>query len=155
MSNEEIIKEELDSIFKDAEKLYLSSGKKVTGNWSKGKEILSSENYGELKSYAYLAGRGLTKKAGTGSTLYSRILEWIKNRGIQPIESSMKVTTLAFLITRKIHQSGTDSSRHLEVFDKVITPARIQMILDRVSSFNVSLFTDEIIFELKKISKNV
>ncbi|SDR74400.1 hypothetical protein SAMN05192545_0014 [Maribacter dokdonensis] len=53
MSNEEIIKEELQKVADEAIALYEASGKKVSGNWAKGIKIETSKNKGELYSYAY------------------------------------------------------------------------------------------------------
>lgn len=155
MSNEDIIRDELQSIANEAKQIYNASGKRVTGKWEQGIEINTSYNYGELRSYAYLAGRGRTKNAGKGETLQSKILQWIKDRGIRPIEEKMQISTLAFLIARKIHREGTDKSRHLAVFEKVLTPQRIQDIIDKVTVFNVELFVNTVRAELLIITKNV
>ncbi|AGO47829.1 hypothetical protein Phi46:1_gp18 [Cellulophaga phage phi46:1] len=155
MSNEEIIKTELEKVVEDAVKLYRASGKKTSGNWEKGNRIEMSENKGELYGFAYLAGRGATKQGGSGETLQSKILTWLKTKGIKPLEEKMKLTSLAFLIARKIHREGTNKKYHLQVWEQVLTPKRIQDIIDKVSTFNVSFFTGEVEIALKKLTKNI
>lgn len=50
-------------------------------------------------------GRRKTEKTGTG-LLKEHILDWIERKGIKQKEPKMKLETLAFLITRKIHREG-------------------------------------------------
>ncbi len=147
MTNEQIIKEELQKVVDEAKEIYNGSGKRSTGNWEKGLEIKTSLNKGELYGYAYLAGRRAGKQPPTAS-----ILEWIKAKGIRP-ENGMKLSALAYLIARKIGREGTDKSRHLKVFEEILTPQRIQSIIDKVSQFNVGMFVNDITVEFNKLSK--
>lgn len=156
LSNSDIIKQELEAVFKEAVALYESSGKKASGNWPKGKDIREINNGAELWSYAYLAGRGPTRNGNRGEpTLQQRILEWLQIRGIKPIEQKMKISTLAFLIARKIHREGTDKKRHLAVFEKVLTPQRIQEIIDKVSEMNLNQFVKDTRVKFEKLSSNI
>jgi hypothetical protein len=54
----------------------------------------------------------------------------------------MKISTLAFLIARKIGK-GTNKQNHL-IYDQVITPARIDDILGKINKINVTAFIDEV-----------
>lgn len=156
MSDEEIIRDELNKVIEEAKQLYNGSGKRVTGNWEKGLRVDAKGNKGSLFSYAYLAGRGPTRQGNKGEpTLVQRIEQWLRNRGIRPLESGMKISSLAFLIARKIHREGTNKDNHLEVFEKILTPERIQKIIDRVAAFNVSLFVNDVRVEFQKLTNNV
>jgi hypothetical protein len=55
----------------------------------------------------------------------------------------MKISTLAFLIARKIGKEGTNKQNHLAIYDQVITPARIDDILGKINKINVTAFIDE------------
>lgn len=67
--------------------------------------------YSTMVGYNYIMtlehGRGPTKKDATAGnpTLREEILNWIKQRGIQPTEITQE--SLAYLIARKIHREGT------------------------------------------------
>lgn len=154
MSNEEIIKEELQKIVDEAVEMYNNSGKRTSGQWEKGLEIRTSSTdttaKGELYSYGYLAGRRKGKQPPT-----QNILEWLEKKNIHPVERKMKLSSLAFLIARKIGREGTDKDRHLLVFEEILTPERLQTIIDRVTRFNVDFFLSEISIELKKLKNNV
>lgn len=59
-------------------------------------------------------GRGPSQTGGgksvgrkPGSSLFDRILQWIRDKGITPDDPKTTEKQLAFLITRKIHQEGT------------------------------------------------
>lgn len=157
MSNAEIIRLELEKIGEEAKVIYRASGKRVTGKWEEGVRVESSPNKGVLWSYAYLAGRGPTKKGNDGGpTLVQRIEQWLRDKwGAGAVKEKMSISSLAYIIARKIHREGTDKAHHLNVFEKVLTPARIQSIIDKVSEFNVGVFVRDAQIEFKKLSNNV
>ena len=157
MTNDDIIKEEIDSILVDIIEVYEQSGRKASGEFEKGLEAVYEPNKGTIKGFVYLAGRGKTKKKGKAGepTVQQNILEWLKTRGIRPIEKKMKLSSLAYLIARKIHKQGTKRSEWLRVYEQVITPERIDKIIDRVSELNVNKIITEITAELEVLAKNV
>jgi len=62
--------------------------------------------YGIGYIFALETGRGPSKQAGSGGeTLLMRIRKWIDEKPITPTDISKD--SLAYLITRKIHQEGT------------------------------------------------
>lgn len=156
MSNEEILRSELEKVKDEAIQLYRSSGKRVTGNWETGNRVEADAKSARIYAFAYLAGRGRTVNGNKGEpTLRQRILEWLQNRGIRPIEDSMRLSTLAFLIARKIHREGTDKSRHRRVFEEILTPNRIQEIINNVGRFNIEMFTEEVEVSLTVLKKSI
>lgn len=66
------------------------------------------------------------------------------------MEDRISTSTLAFLIARKIAEKGTDKQRHLQVYNQIITPERIQAILDRVSQLNANAFIQEVVAKITK-----
>ncbi len=157
MTNNEIIKEEIDSILFDIKDEYNKSGRRASGEFEKGLEAVYEHNKATIKGFVYLAGRGATKKKGVDGepTLQERILEWLKIKGIRPVEKKVTLRSLAFLIARKIHKQGTKRSEWLKVYEKVITPERIDKIIDRISELNVNKLITEITAELEVLAKNV
>lgn len=154
-NNDPIIKSEIDSLVADLIDAYEKSGKKVSGAWGEGLEAIYSPNKAQLYGYEYLAGRKETKKGHEEGTPYlvESILKWIKARGITPREENMTTTSLAWAIATKIHQEGTNKTYHLNIYEQVITPQRIQSIIDKVSQFNVGMFVNDITVEFNKLSK--
>jgi hypothetical protein len=66
----------------------------------------------------------------------------------------MKISTLAFLIARKIGKEGTNKQNHLAIYDQVITPARIDDILGKINKINVTAFIDEVNIMITKLTIN-
>lgn len=156
-TNDEIIQEEIQSILDDIIKKYEESGRKVTGEFEKGLSAEFKPNEATIKGYVYLAGRGSTKKKGKAGepTLQERILEWIKNRGIRSKKKEIKQNSLAYLIARKIHKEGTNKDSWLRVYEEVITPERIDSIIEKISILNVNRIVSQISVELEVLAKNV
>lgn len=157
MTNDEIIKEEIDSILADIIQVYEDSGRKVTGQFEEGLEAVYEPNKGTIRGYVYLAGRGKTKKKGKPGepTLFTQIKQWIQDKGIDKISRDISLNSLAYLITRKIHAEGTKRSEWLRVYEQVITPERINQIIDRVTELNLNRLITEVRAELEVLAKNV
>lgn len=157
MTNDEIIKEEIDAILVDIIDVYNKSGRRASGEFEKGLEAVYKHNKGTIRGFVYLAGRGATKKKGKAGepTLQDQILSWLKIKGIRPLKKKMKLRSLAFLIARKIHKQGTKRSEWLKVYEEVITPERIDSIIDRISELNVNKIITTITAELEVLAKNV
>ena len=139
MTNDEIIKEEIDSILEDIIALYESSGRKASGQFEEGLEVVYEPNKATIKGFVYLAGRGKTKKKGKAGepTVQQQILKWLKIKGIKSVKAGISQKSLAYLIARKIHKEGTKRSEWLKIYEEVITDVRINSIIDRVAELNV------------------
>ncbi|MEC4048772.1 hypothetical protein OX284_004965 [Flavobacterium sp. SUN046] len=148
--NDKIIKEELEAIKAEIISIYNASGKRTTGEFEKGLKIEYSPNKAVLSGYAYLAGR----KAGKMPPVQA-IEKWVINKGIKPIEAKMKTSSLAFLIARKIAQQGTKKENHLLIYDQLITPERIDKILQRLNQINVTAFIGEVTVMITKLVTNL
>lgn len=124
---------------------------RASGRWSKGLDVqvqnLKGIIYGEHYTQQLVSGRPpTTTTTASNPTLKEVIEQWIKDKGIQPLDASMKISSLAFLIARKIHREGTQYFKDggTDLIDSVITPARIQQIIDKVTQFNVSYFVTDL-----------
>lgn len=143
---DEILQIEMESIKADIIAFYEASNKKVSGEFINGLETSYSTNKATLSGYVYLAGRIAGKQPPSDA-----IEKWLVQKGITPIEKSMSISTLAYLIARKIGQSGTKKENHLKIYEQVITPQRIDEILGRINKINVQRFADEIKIMIEKI----
>jgi len=146
-SQEGILKEEMESIKRDIIALYESSGKKVSGEFLEGLEVSQNGSSTTLKGYTYLAGRA----AGRMPPI-QKIEAWVNAKGISAVGKAS--TSLAWAIAKKIAAEGTSPENHLAIYDKIITPQRIDSIIEKVVAFNVGLFTTELQVELKKLTVN-
>lgn len=165
-TDDEIIKEEIDAILVDLVIAYNNSGRKASGQWAKGLEAVYEPNKGTIRGFVYLAGRGKTKKAGKPGepTLVESILKWMKVRGIAAkIRAKAKtskakiykVKGVAWAIADKIHKKGTDRKKWFRIYEEVISPSRIQQIIDRLAVVNTNRIITEIDAELEILAKNV
>lgn len=146
-NSQDIIKEEFEAIKRDVIALYEASGKKVSGEFLEGLEITQNGYRTTLEGYTYLAGRASGKMPPI-----QKIEAWVQAKGLSAVGKTQ--TALAWAIAKKIAAQGTAAENHLAVYDKVITPERIQSIIDKVSDFNVGLFTTEIRIEMNKLTIN-
>ncbi|MDG3581758.1 hypothetical protein [Galbibacter pacificus] len=148
--NNKIIEDELNAIRDDILTLYNNSNKRTSGQFEKDLTIELGNNMGSLLGNMTLQGR----KAGKQPPIEA-IEQWIEEKGIKPLEEKMSTSTLAYLIARKIGQEGTDKENHLYVYDKIITPDRIQSIIDRLTVFNAQMFINEVTITIKESFKNI
>jgi hypothetical protein len=149
MDNNKIIKEEMELLKLDIIAVYNASGKRTTGEFEKGLELVYAPDSAKLFGYVYLAGR----KAGKQPPIQA-IEKWLNAKGIKPLEAKMKVSTLAYLIARKIAKEGTNAENHLAIYNQVITPERIQEIFEKINQINVAAFTNEVTIMIKKLTVN-
>jgi hypothetical protein len=96
VNNDALIKFEMEALKADIITVYNASGKRTSGEFEKGLELSYGPNAAILSGYVYLAGR----VAGKQPT--APIEAWLKAKGITPLDSKMKISTLAFLIARKL-----------------------------------------------------
>jgi len=166
--SDKIIQEEIEAILSDIRAVYEQSGRKVSGTFEDGLEAIYEPNKATIRGFVYLAGRGKTKKKGKAGepTVLEQIKIWIQKKGIaakviaeqKPKTEKAKtnlVNGLAYVITRKIHEQGTNPESWLKVYEQVITPERILSIIDRVAQLNVNRLITEIRANLEVLAKNV
>ena len=147
-STDEVLKSEMEDLVKDIKAAYNQSGKRVSGEFERGLELTTSPNKVVLDGYAYLAGRAAGKMPPV-----QNILEWVQARGIQPLTGTQ--TGLAWAIAKKIAREGTNKENHLKIYEQVVTPERIQSILDKVTEINIQTFVNNVTAEMRLITKNL
>lgn len=147
--NQRILIEEMEAIKADILAVYNASGKRTSGEFEQGLELKYEPNQASLLGYEYLAGR----RAGKMPPIEA-IEKWLIRKGIKPIESAMKISTLAYLIARKISREGTKKESQLQIYKQVITPERIQNIMTKISQINVQLFVWELNEMLGSLEQN-
>ena len=139
---------------------YDSKGMRASGKFANELEVVASSTnvilLGGEHSEQLEYGRGKTKTGGTKGSgkLIDQIKQWIKDKGIvSNIKNDNDNSTLAFLITRKIHREGWNRSRRggVGLISKVITESRIQSIINKVGVSQV----DTLVLVLQKEFNNI
>ena len=154
MTTQEVLNNEFGKLQQDLIAKYNSLGMRSSGRWAN--ELVYETN----DHSATLWGAGYTDQLVNGRSPGRQppikdIEQWIISKGIQPLNAKMSISTLAFLIARKIGREGTKYFQQggTDLISDIITPQRVQEILDRVVEYNVSQFSKRIESILKNISK--
>jgi hypothetical protein len=79
------------------------------------------------------------------------IKRWIIEKGIQ---SEIPISSLAFIIARKISEEGTKYYKQggTDLVDAIVTPERIQSIIDKVGVSLTNSFASVLVNELKAVA---
>jgi hypothetical protein len=159
MNSEQILFKEFDSLRVDLIKAYDAKGMRASGKWADSLEIEVSPLSAIISGLDYTqqleTGRGANNGSSGKSwnTTLADIEQWIKDKGITPREQNMKVSTLAYLIARKIWREGWNRQGYggVELISEVVTDARIQSIINKVGEVTMIEYTTEIIKSIKNI----
>lgn len=156
---EDILRKELDALKEDLIRRHEELGMKASGAWQQSLQVSANGFAGLLKGavsgldYTYYMQNG--RKGGKMPPV-AAIEQWIKIKGIQPIENRIKVSGLAWAIAKRIAREGTMRSRDNgkpSFIDEVITPERVQDIIHKVGYGYISTFVSEVINFLKEIKE--
>jgi Trp operon repressor len=148
-SSNNILKIEIDKVLDDILNAYEQSGKKTSGQFEEGLDAQYNGDKVELFGYAYLAGRPKGKMPPVEA-----IEKWVQLKGITALEKNMTTSSLAWAIAKKIAREGTADESHLPIYEMILTPERIDDIIQKVSEFHAQLFVEEITTRLIAISQN-
>lgn len=148
----DILQQEFENLRHELIAKYDELGMRASGNWANSLEVEVTENkariWGQSYSQQLESGRAPGKQPPSEA-----IMQWIKDKGIASrIEGEMSISSLAFLIARKIAREGWKRQQYggVELISQVVTPERIQSIIDKLSDIYVTDFTTDIINYLKE-----
>ena len=150
MNSQEILFKEFDALRIDLIKAYDAKGMRASGKWADSLEVESSPLNGVITGLNYSQQLETGRRAGKFPPI-SSIEDWIRQKGITPIEIS--ISSLAFLIARKIAREGWNREGFggVELISEVVTDARIQSIINKVGEVTLVEFTTDIIKMIKEI----
>ena len=143
MTTQQILQQEFDSLAREMKLKHIQLGMKASGRWIESIEVVATPVSGTILGEHYteflVDGRGPGKYPPIDV-----IRKWILDKGVRVRDIS--INSLAFLIARKIHKEGTKYFKQggTDLIDAVITPQRIQRIIDRVGN-QMMLFLVELI----------
>lgn len=147
----EILTKELEALKNDLAAKYRELGMRASGEWEDALETEVSQSGHDLKGliWGFDYSQQLDSGRSSGKQPPSSVIEqWIKDKGIaSQIEKSISISSLAFLIARKIGREGWKRQGYggVELITQVVTPERIQAIIDKMSDVYLPNFTNEII----------
>jgi hypothetical protein len=148
-----ILKNELELLKTELIKEYDILGMRASGKWADALEVQTTETSGKILGLNYSEQLEFGRRAGKAPPRQA-IEQWIRDKGLASrIEGQISVSTLAFLIARKIAREGwkREGFGGVELISKVVTAERIQKILDKVGFEYRLEFQSSIIKELKQL----
>jgi len=157
MTPEEVLESEVKELEKDFLIAYKAKGMESSGDWGRSLETVvfgsSSGLSGSVKAFEYSQQLETGRKPG-GYPPRDAIEDWIEEKGIAArIEGQISISSLAFLIARKIAREGWKREGYggVELISEVATPQRMQSIIDKVGQSYAVLITSEVIKLFKDI----
>ena len=153
MNDEQILEAEFQTLRTDIIERYDQLGMRASSQFERELEVevdgLTARLTGVHYTEYLVDGRGPGKQPPI-----QVIEEWIVDKGIaNQIEGEITVSSLAYLIARKIGREGTEYFKQggTDLIDSVITPERIQQIIDKVSVFYIADFTSRFVDLFKEL----
>lgn len=155
MTTFEILTIEFEAIKNDLIQKHNDLKMKASGNWQNSLVV----NILDLKDGIVLArvyGPMYTEQLVNGRLPgkfppIEVIRNWIIDKGIAGVMEKTKISSLAFLIARKISIEGTKYFKEggTDLVSSVFTPARIQSIIDKIREININYIVNGFIEQLK------
>lgn len=146
---------EFDRLKDDLIKAYDEKGMRASGNFAESLEVISISPYRiKLIGEQYAEQLEFGRKSGRFPPI-NAIEQWIKDKGIASrISNEISVSSLAFLIARKIAREGwkREGFGGVQLISDVITEDRIQKIIDEVGAEQALIFKSDIIDLLNEIA---
>lgn len=154
----EILQEETDSLMKDIVSKYKELGMEASGNFEREIENDVKETNSGFSAKILGADYSQQLELGRngGKQPPSSIIEkWIIDKGVfaQALQS-ISLSSLAFLIARKIGREGWNRKEHggVELISQVVTEERVQDIINKVGETLAVRFSQEIILKIKEVA---
>lgn len=148
----EILQAEFDALKEDLIAKHDELGMRASGNWADSLEVVVTDTNAKIIGEQYSDQIEYGRKPGAMPPTEA-IEKWIHDKGIASrIEGEISVSSLAYLIARKIAREGTEAFKKggERVISEIVTPERIQMILDKVGSEYANTVTKDILTYLKQ-----
>ena len=141
---------------------YDRKGMRASGKTAESLEVISNKNVVTLLGDSVFEQLEFGRKptsgggSGTGEKLIDKIKQWIQDKGIvSKIKNDSDNTSLAWAITKKIHKSGWNRSKHggVGLVSNVITVSRMQKIINKIGKELTLVLVTQLQKELINIVK--
>lgn len=145
-STTQILSAEFEALKNELIAKYDELGMRASGQWAESLSVEIGENGAQILQESY--GNQLEFGRKPGKQPPSEAIEqWLIGKGIAArLEKGMTVSSLAYLIARKIGREGWNRSGHggTQLISSVVTPERIQRIIDKIGESQLNEFTTKI-----------
>lgn len=143
------LSKEFELLKEDLIKAYDAKGMRASGKFADSLEVIVKENglNAQLWGEDYAQQLETGRKAGKFPPI-NAIEQWIQDKGIaNRIQGEISISSLAFLIARKIANSGWKREQYggVELISQVITDERIQRIINEVGEEQAIIYSSQII----------
>lgn len=142
----QVLSKEFEALKNDLIRAYDAKGMRASGKFADSLEVrvegLTAQLWGEDYAQQLETGR----KSGKFPPI-DAIKKWIEEKGIaNRIQGEISVSSLAFLIARKISREGWKREQFggVELISQVVTDQRMQKIIDEVGVEQALKYTTEI-----------
>ena len=142
----EVLQSEFEALKNELIAKYDELGMRASGNFAESLEVQVNDTKAVLLGANYAEQLEYGRKSGKFPPI-AQIEQWINDKGIiSKIQGKISVSSLAFLIARKIARVGWKREEFggVELITQVVTPERIQQILDKVSDIYLGTLTSDI-----------
>lgn len=138
----ETLRAEFEKLRQEIVAKYEASGRGATGNWGETVQVQELPNGFTVVADGYINGRGPGKAPPSEA-----IERWIEQKGIAArLQGEISTASLAYLIARKIAREGWKPKEGVEnLLGNIVTPQRIQQLLDAVTPLYIQDFTSNIL----------
>lgn len=144
--SKKILQEEFDSLRQDLIVAYNAKGMRASGNFEESLDIIIGDTFAELWGDEYAEQLEHGRSRGSFPPI-QEIEQWILDKGVFTAAlQEIKLSSLAFLIARKIAQNGWNRAQHggVGLISEVITEQRLQLIIDRFGEAELIKFSSDI-----------
>jgi hypothetical protein len=142
----QVLSREFEALKTDLIQAYDAKGMRASGKFAETLEVrvngLTAQLWGEDYAQQLETGR----KSGKFPPI-DAIKKWIEDKGIASrIQGEISISSLAFLIARKIAREGWKREQFggVELISQVVTDQRMQKIIDEVGAEQALKYTTEI-----------
>ncbi|RZJ75864.1 MAG: hypothetical protein EOO45_04260 [Flavobacterium sp.] len=150
----EILRTEFEALKGELISKHDELGMRASGNWANSLQVVATGYKVQILQDGQYADH-LEEGRRPGNQPPSEIIEkWIKDKGIASrLENGMSVSSLAFIIARKIARQGwkREKSGGVGLLSKVITPERIQLIIDKAGESLAGSISADLVTYLKSL----
>lgn len=145
--SKKILQKEFDELRRDLIIAYDAKGMRASGNFEESLDIVIGDSFAELWGDEYVEQLEHGRRAGSFPPLQD-VEQWILDKGVfTSVLQEIKLSSLAYLIARKIAEQGWNRERHggVGLISEVITEERLQMIIDKFGEAELISFSSDII----------
>lgn len=151
---EGVLKIEFEKLKQDLLNAYNSKGMVASGNWGNSLKNTTSGTVGTLRAAQYTEQLQDGRKPGSFPPV-DQIRAWVVQKGLVSASAKQsKINSVAYLVSRKIAKEGWKRKDHggVNLVSDVITPERVQEIIDKVGITSTIAITTELTNQLKQIN---